>query len=97
MASTLLSIQILPRAEDEDALIALVDRAIAVIDRSGVAYRVGPLETTMEGELEELLAIVKRVNEEMTAHGSTSVISQIKILHKPAGTSMASLTAKYDG
>jgi uncharacterized protein YqgV (UPF0045/DUF77 family) len=96
MANALLSIQIIPDAKDNEALIALVDRAIAVIDRAGVAYRVGPLETTMEGELEELLAIVKRINDEMTAHGSTSTISQIKILHKPAGASMAELTAKYD-
>lgn len=71
-------------------MIALVDRAIAVIDRAGVAYRVGPLETTMEGELEELLTIVKRINDQMTAHGITSTSSQIKILHKPAGASYCS-------
>lgn len=96
MANALLSLQIIPRTGSHDQDIALVDRAIALIDRSGVAYRVGPLETTMEGELQVLLDIVRQVNEEMVAHGSSGVLSQVKILYQPAGASMDRLTAKYD-
>ncbi len=96
MANALLSLQIIPRLADHDEVIALVDRAIAVIDRSGVRYRVGPLETTMEGELDALLDIVRQVNQEMVAHGSPSVLSQVKILYDPKGASMDRLTAKYD-
>ncbi|MDI6871091.1 MAG: thiamine-binding protein [Bacillota bacterium] len=39
---------------------AAVDRAIAVVAASGVKYEVGPFETTMEGDLKELLEIVYR-------------------------------------
>lgn len=97
MADTLLSIQILPKSTGSDReLYALVDQAIAIIQEAGVPYRVGPLETTMEGALPELLAIVEKMNQAMIQAGCPSVISQIKILHKPAGASMSELTQKYD-
>lgn len=97
MGDTLLSIQILPKSKGSDQeLYALVDQAIAIIEESGVPYRVGPLETTIEGELPELLAIVEKMNRAMVQAGCPSVISQIKILHKLDGVSMSELTQKYD-
>ncbi len=41
-------------------MIPYVDAAIAVIEESGVKYQVNPLETTMEGDLTKLLAIVEK-------------------------------------
>ena len=38
------AVQVLPLAED---VYPIVDRAIAVIARSGVSYEVGPMETVM--------------------------------------------------
>lgn len=96
MPDALLSIQILPRTKNGEDVIPYVDKAIAVIAASGVKYRVGPLETTMEGKLPELLEIVRKMNEEMIASGCPSVISQVKILYDPDGVSMAKLTEKYD-
>ena len=69
MANALLSLQIIPRSGGHDEIIALVDRAIALIDQSGVKYQVGPLGTTMEGELGALVNILRQANEEMVAHG----------------------------
>ncbi|GIQ68495.1 thiamine-binding protein [Xylanibacillus composti] len=97
MANALVSIQILPKTKNNEDIIPYVDRAISVIQASGVNYRVGPLETTMEGELANLLDIVKQMNEEMIAYGSPNVISQVKIYYNPAGASMDKLTEKYDG
>ncbi|WP_410784514.1 MTH1187 family thiamine-binding protein, partial [Leifsonia sp. SIMBA_070] len=54
MARTLLSLQVIPRTPAGEDVIPYVDRAIALIADSGVKYRVGPLDTTMEGELDEL-------------------------------------------
>lgn len=97
MAKTLLSLQVIPRTPKGEDVIPYVDRAISLIADSGVKYRVGPLETTMEGELDELLEIVRKVNDDMVAAGCSSVISQVKIYHNPAGASMHGLTEKYDG
>jgi uncharacterized protein YqgV (UPF0045/DUF77 family) len=96
MAKALVSIQILPRTPHGEDVIPYVDKAIAIIDASGVPYRVGPLETTMEGDLTPLLDIVKRINEAMVEAGCPSVISQVKIAYYPEGITIKQLTGKYD-
>lgn len=96
MAKTLVSIQIIPRTPQGESVIPFVDRAIEIIQAAGVPYRVGPLETTMEGELPELLHIIQEMNEEMVRLGCSSIISQVKIYHHPHGASMSELTRKYD-
>jgi uncharacterized protein YqgV (UPF0045/DUF77 family) len=95
MANALLSIQIIPKTPNGEDVIPYVDKAIAVIAESGVKFFVSPLETTMEGDLPELLAIVERMNEAMIAAGSPNVISQVKIYYNPDGASMDKLTEKY--
>jgi uncharacterized protein YqgV (UPF0045/DUF77 family) len=96
MAEALVSIQILPRTPNGEDVVPYVDKAIAIIAASGVPYRVGPLETTMEGDLDRLLAIVRRMNEAMIGEGCPSVISQVKIAYHPGGISIRQLTGKYD-
>jgi len=95
MSNSLLSIQIIPKTKNGEDTIPFVDEAINVIIDSGVKYEVHPLETTMEGELNELLSIVEKMNKRMTELGCPSVISQIKVLYKPDGASMEQLTEKY--
>ncbi|MCF2717027.1 MULTISPECIES: MTH1187 family thiamine-binding protein [Paenibacillus] len=95
MANTLLSIQVIPKTPNNEDSYPYVDKAIEVIQRSGVKYQVNPLDTTMEGELDELLKVVKEMHEALTEAGSPSVISQIKIAHNPQGISMNKLTEKY--
>ncbi|MEK3732281.1 MULTISPECIES: MTH1187 family thiamine-binding protein [Paenibacillus] len=95
MANTLLSIQVIPKTPDGGDSIPYVDEAIKVIQESGVKYEVHPLETTMEGELSELLQIVERMHEALVKAGSPGIISQVKIAHYPDGISMDKLTEKY--
>ena len=92
MANSLVSVQIIPKGKD---VISLVDEAIAIIDQSGVKYEVHPLETTMEGELSELLKIIEKMNERMIELGSSNVITQVKILYQPEGITLETLTEKY--
>ncbi|WP_042200314.1 thiamine-binding protein [Paenibacillus camerounensis] len=95
MANTLLSIQVIPKTPNGEDSIPYVDTAIEVIQRSGVKHQVNPLETTMEGEITELLEVVRQMHEALVAAGSPSIISQIKIAHNPNGISMDKLTEKY--
>lgn len=95
MANSLISIQIIPKTKDGEDVIPYVDEAIKVIDESGVKYEVHPLETTMEGELQELFRVISKMNERMIEMGSKNVISQVKILYQPTGISMDDLTEKY--
>ncbi|SDK29599.1 thiamine-binding protein [Sediminibacillus albus] len=95
MADSLVSIQIIPKTKNGESVIPYVDEAIAVIEEAGVAYKVHPLETTMEGELTELFSVIEKMNKKMIEIGSSNVISQIKVLYQPSGASMDKLTEKY--
>lgn len=95
MANSLVSIQIIPKLENSRESYSYVDAAIAVIEDSGVKYQVNPLETTMEGELSELLVIVQTMNEKMISMGAINVISQVKIVYQPDGIKGETLTEKY--
>lgn len=92
MANSLISIQIIPKGEN---VIPMVDEAIKIIEESGVKYEVHPLETTMEGELSELFAVIEKMNVRMIEIGLPNVISQVKILYQPSGITMDTLTEKY--
>lgn len=95
MSNALLSIQIIPKLKGGEDVIPYVDEAIKVISDAGVKFEVHPLETTMEGELSELLDVVKKMNERMVEIGCAGAISQVKILYKPEGIQMSELTEKY--
>ncbi|EXX84619.1 hypothetical protein BG53_10850 [Paenibacillus darwinianus] len=55
MANALLSIQIIPHTPNGESVIPYVDRVIDIIKATGLPYRVAPLETTMEGDMDRLL------------------------------------------
>lgn len=95
MANSLISIQIIPKTKNGESVIPYVDEAIRVIQESGVKHEVHPLETTMEGDLQQLLQVITKMNERMIEMGSSNVISQVKILYQPSGISMDQLTEKY--
>lgn len=94
MANALVSIQIIPKTPNGEDVVPYVDAAIAIIEEEGILFHVAPLETTMEGDLPHLLAIVEKMNKKMSAMGALSTISQMKIFYK-AHASMDVLTEKY--
>ena len=53
------AIQVLPTVLDDEEVIRIVDAVIAYIKSTGLTYSVGPFETNIEGEYEELMEIVK--------------------------------------
>ena len=88
------SLQVLPRVPDE-RIYDVVDRVIEYIASCDVKYLVGPMETTMEGELDQLLEIVKAAQEICIREGATRVISVVKIDYKPEGVTMDEKIGKY--
>lgn len=94
MANCNLSLQVLPRVADAN-LYNVVDKVIEMIQSSGLNYVVGPMETTIEGDLDELLPLVKRAQEICVAAGASRVISMVKIDYKPDGVTIDEKIAKY--
>lgn len=64
MQDTLMSVQIIPRTSNNEDVIPYVDEAIKIIDESGMHYRVGPLETTVQGEMSECLILIQNLMRE---------------------------------
>ncbi len=92
MSDITLSFEVIPICDDP---YPVVDKAIDVVQRSGVKYEVGPHETTMEGELDQLLEIAKAGHRACFEAGARRVITFIKIVDAVEGTTIAEKVAKY--
>lgn len=55
--SALIDFSIFPIGKDE-SVSPFVSRAVDIIENSGLAYNIGPMGTAVEGEWEELAALV---------------------------------------
>jgi uncharacterized protein (TIGR00106 family) len=86
------SVQVLPLHPDP---YPIVDRAIEAIQKSGVKYEVGPLETTLEGELDELLEVVKAAHRACFVEGVDKVVTIVKIADSVSGTTIEEKVSKY--
>lgn len=88
------SLQVIPNVDDY-RLYDVVDKVIEYIKSTGVKYEVGAMETTMEGELEELLKIVKNAQDICLNNGALRVISMVKIDYKKNGVTIDEKVKKY--
>jgi len=94
MAVANVSLQVLP-VVPEEKIYPVVDRVIEFIKRSGVKYIVGPMETTMEGDLDILLDIVRKAQDICINEGGGRVVTIVKIDYKPEGVTMDEKIYKY--
>lgn len=78
------AIQVLPKVNGDETL-RIVDAVIAYIKSSGLHYVVGPFETTIEGDYDQLMEIVKRCALICIEEGAPSVMSYVKISYSPDG------------
>ncbi|MEI6020676.1 MAG: thiamine-binding protein [Bacteroidota bacterium] len=72
------AIQLLPLETDEHRY-AVIDRAIALIEASGLKFKVCPFETVVEGESEEVYLLIQKI-QKVTLEGNCSeMLLNIKI------------------
>lgn len=72
------AVQVLPVSKTEETY-DIVDSAISEIEKSGVKYVVTPFETVMEGQYDELMNVVKRVQNVCYSAGAEKVMCYVKI------------------
>lgn len=80
-----IAIQVLPKVDGESEVIRVVDEVIAYIKSTGLTYQVGAFETTIEGEYDVLMDIVKECQKIAIRAGAESVSAYVKIAYKPEG------------
>lgn len=79
------AIQVLPQVATDKEVVRIVDEVIDYIKSTGVTYYVGPCETAMEGDYDELMEIIKQCQYIAVKAGCPSVMSYVKITYKPEG------------
>ncbi len=77
----MLAFQVIPRLKEGNNF-EVVDKAIEVVKASGVPFQVSAMETTLKGELNQLLEIVKAAQQACYDAGAVEVITNIKIHSK---------------
>jgi uncharacterized protein (TIGR00106 family) len=90
-----LGLQIVPKSKTLDTY-TLVDKAIEVIQKSGVNYEVTPFETVMEGPQDELMAIALKAQEAVLEAGADEVLVYYRLhIRKDADVTMLEKTGKF--
>lgn len=84
MIQSSIAIQVLPKAEGSE-LIRIVDAVIAYIKSTGLPTFVGPFETTVEGDYDQLMEIIRNCQLICIREGAPSVMSYVKINFNPNG------------
>jgi uncharacterized protein (TIGR00106 family) len=74
---------------------AIVDEAIAAIAATGIRYQVTPMETVLEGTLDECLAAARAAHDAVFRAGSHSALTYIKIHDALTGSTIDDKLAKY--
>lgn len=76
-----LGIQIIPKSKSLDSY-SLVDKAIEVIQRSGVQHMITPFETVMEGTYPELMQISEKAQKAVLDAGAEECLVYYRIHYR---------------
>ena len=72
------AIQLLP-IDTKEVRWDVVDRAIAVINNSGLNYKVCPFETVVEGTTSEILSLIEKIKNTALEKDCQEILINIKI------------------
>ena len=85
MLNASVAIQVLPTVQEDDEVVRIVDEVIAYINSFGLHTEVGPFETTIEGDYDTLMEIVKGCQLIAAKAGAPAMMTYVKICYKPEG------------
>jgi uncharacterized protein YqgV (UPF0045/DUF77 family) len=85
-------IQVLPLTDDA---YPIVDQAIAAIAATGIKYQVCPMETVVEGTLDQCLAAARAAHEAVMISGVRRALTYIKISDGIDGSTIDDKLEKY--
>lgn len=65
-----------------------IDAAVEVVKQSGLKFEVDAMSTTLEGELDQVLDVVKRAHQAVRGVGAGRVLTEIRIDEREMGVTM---------
>ena len=96
MVPASVAIQVLPLTLDDNETIRIVDEVIAYIDSTGLKYFVSPFETTIEGDYDKLMEIVKQCQYVACEAGAPGLMTYVKINFNPGPDGILTISDKID-
>ena len=88
------AIQLLPLKTNEERY-AVVDKAIELINKSGLNYKVCPFETVVEGESKSVYDLIQQIQTDILKTGCDELILNIKIHAANRDLAFQEKLAKY--
>ena len=74
----------------------IIDKAIEEIDRAGLRYEVGPMETVIEGQYEQVMEVAKRAQQACLNSGANELVVNMKLhLRKDGDVTWEEKMKKY--
>ena len=86
MPAVLAEFSVTPMVEGE--MKPFVDSAIREIEKAGLKHEVGPVGTTVEGDLDRVLDAIKHAHQAVLNTGADRVVTEIRIDEKKGGLTM---------
>lgn len=86
MTAVLAEFSVTPMVEGE--MRPFVDSAVEEIEKAGLKHEVGPVATTIEGELDQVLEAIKHAHQAALDEGAERVVTDIRIDQKKGGLTM---------
>lgn len=91
-----LAIQVLPLVTAKDKY-AVIDDGIALIEKSGLKYKVCPFETVVEGPYDEVMKLVDGIQQACFASGAEELLINMKLQRrKDKDVFIDEKTGKYE-
>lgn len=75
----LVDVQIVPVGTDLPSFSSFVSEACLVAAQSGIGYRVTPMGTVLEGPLDQVLPVARRMHEAALQAGAARVVTNLTI------------------
>lgn len=88
------ALQLLP-LKTSDERYSVIDKAIALIQNSGMNYKVCPFETVVEGTSDEVYKLIRQIQEETLKNNCDELIFNIKIHAANRDLSFSEKLKKY--
>ncbi|GAE25600.1 hypothetical protein JCM9140_1604 [Halalkalibacter wakoensis JCM 9140] len=84
MATVTAGFQILPDGKDMHTD-GMIPEVLNVVKESGLEFYIGPMETVVEGDLNEVFELIKKAQHVGIEAGAGECMTNIKIHYKPSG------------
>ncbi|MDG5787481.1 thiamine-binding protein [Evansella sp. AB-P1] len=85
MTTVMAGLQVLPNGKDMNTD-GVLPGLVKTIKESGLNYEIGPMETVVEGNMEEVMELIIQLQgEAMNEEGTEEVLTNIKLHYRPKG------------